>query len=140
MVAVDPVSVSTVAVFLSPAWIAELDRQARSDERLQRATAELSLVIQQEVTGGPDGDVTYQVVLDHGTAAVRAGAEGRPDVTFRQDHATAVAIGSGELSAQAAFMIGKLTVRGDVGALLAHQRAFDGVEDVFATVRAATEY
>lgn len=126
--------------FLSAAWIAELDRLAAASDSLGRATRDVSLVIQQEVTGGPEGDVTYHVVLDQGSVAIRSGSIDEPDVSFRQDHGTAVAIGQGELSAQAAFLIGKLTVRGEVGLLLRHQDAFDGVEDVFAAVRATTDY
>lgn len=135
-----PLAWGPMARFLTPAWIAELDRRVGADASLQRATDDVSLVIQQVVTGGPDGDVAYHVDLDHGAATVRSGTADRPDVTFRQDYATAVAIGSGELSAQAAFMVGKLIVGGDVGMLLTNQRAFDGVEDIFASVRAATEY
>jgi len=129
-----------MARFLTAAWIAELDRLVAEDQSLRRATADVSLVVQQDVIGGPDGDVAYHLILDHGSAAVRSGRADQHDVTFRQDHATAVAIGSGELSAQAAFMIGKLTVGGNVGMLLEHQAAFDGVEDIFAQLRATTEY
>jgi len=97
-------------------------------------------VVQQEVIGGPGGDARWHVRLDDGDVRVLPGAATRPDVVFHQDHATALAVARGELSAQSAFMIGKLQVRGDVNLLMAHHDLFDSVDDVFSTVRAATEY
>lgn len=129
-----------MARFLAPEWIDELDRAAGADEALRRATADVHLVVQQEVTGGPDGDAAYHVVVDAGSVAVRPGRAEDPDVTFCQDHATAVAVGRGDLSASAAFMVGRLRVGGDIGLLMAHADAFTDVHDTFAPVRATTEY
>lgn len=129
-----------MAQYLSDEWIDELDRAACADASLAEATRHLALVIQQEIVGGPCGDIAFHVDIDHGTVRVRSGAAGHPDVTFQQDHATAVAVGTGDLSAQTAFMIGKLRVRGDVETLMRHQDAFDGVDDVFMAVRTGTAY
>ncbi len=129
-----------MARYLSPEWIDELHQVASTSASLRAATADVVLVVQQEVTGGPGGDVAWHVVLDHGNVAVRPGPAAVADVTFRQDHATAVAITRGELAAQAAFMVGRLRVGGDVAGLIRHQRALAGVDDVFATVRAGTEW
>ncbi len=129
-----------MARFSSPEWIAELDRALAADEGLKRAGADVSLVVQQTVTGGPEGDATWHLVVDHGEARVAPGEAERADVTFRQSYQTAAAIARGELSAQTAFMIGELRVGGDVDVLMRHQATFDGVEDVFAAVRAGTEY
>jgi putative sterol carrier protein len=129
-----------VVRYLSPEWISELHRAASSSASLKEATAEVGLVVQQEVTGGPDGDVAWHVVLDHGDVAVRPGPAEAPDVTFRQDHPTAVAINRGKLAAQAAFMVGRLQVGGDVAGLIRHQRALADIDDVFAAVRAGTEW
>ena len=129
-----------MARYLSPEWITALDEAARSDGALAAATADIALVIQQEVKGAPDGDASWHVVVDHGKVRVLAGSSPAPDVVFTQDHTTALAIGRGELSAQTAFMIGKLRVGGDVGLLMTHHDAFDSVEDVFAPVRLQTEY
>jgi putative sterol carrier protein len=129
-----------VVAFLSPAWIDALDEAFRDDPSLAGATADVALVIQQEVSN-PDGpDDTWHVAIDHGSVRVAAGAAEHPDVVFRQDRATAVAVGRGELSAQTAFMIGKLRVDGNVGLLLQHHDLFDSVDDVFSAVRATTDY
>jgi putative sterol carrier protein len=129
-----------VARFSSPEWIAELDRAVADDAALRTASAGVSLVVQQTVTDGPEGDTAWHVVIDDGEVRVRPGEAAEADVTFRQSYATAAAIGRGEMSAQTAFMVGKLRVGGDVELLMANQSTFDGVADVFGTVRAGTEY
>jgi SCP-2 sterol transfer family len=129
-----------VVRYLSPEWIAALDDAARADPALAAATHDVVLVVQQEVDGGPDGDAHWHVRLDHGDVRVLVGPAERADVVFRQDHATALAVARGELSAQTAFMIGKLRVSGDVDLLMAHHDLFDSVDDVFTAVRAVTEY
>lgn len=129
-----------MAPYLSPEWLAEADDAVSRSESLRAATADVALVVQQEVTGGPGGDTAYHVVVDHGAVSVVPGRAPQPDVTFTEDHATAAAIGRGELSAQAAFMIGKLRVGGDLQRLLTHQDAFSGIDDVFDDLRATTTW
>jgi putative sterol carrier protein len=125
-----------MAQYLSPEWIDELHAALSADESVRKATAGVALTVQQVVTGGPEGDVAWHVVVDHGTVAVRPGTTDDADVTFHQDRETAVAVAGGELSAQAAFMIGKLTVTGDVRKLIEHQGAFTGIDDATDAVRA----
>ena len=129
-----------MARYLSADWIHALDQAATGDVALAAATQEVGLVIQQEVTGGPEGDACWHVRIDHGTVRVLPGPAPDADVVFRQDHATALAVGQGELSAQTAFMVGKLRVAGDVGVLMAQHDLLDAVDDVFAPVRAVTVY
>ena len=125
-----------MATYLSPEWIEELHQALSADASVRRATADVALTVQQIVTGGPDGDVSWHVVVDHGTVAVRPGITDDADVTFRQDRDTARKVAGGELSAQAAFMVGLLTVTGDVGKLIEHQGAFAGIDDATDAVRA----
>ena len=125
-----------MAPYLSPEWIDELHRALSADAAVRQATADVAITVQQVVTGGPDGDVAWHVVVDHGTVAVRPGVLDDADVTFRQNHETAVQVAAGELSAQAAFMVGLLTVTGDVAKLIAHQAAFTGIDVATDAVRA----
>jgi putative sterol carrier protein len=125
-----------MARYLSPEWIDELHQALSTDASVREATAGVALTVQQVVTGGPDGDVAWHVVVDHGTVAVRPGTTGAADVTFRQDHDTARKVAAGELSAQAAFMVGLLTVTGDVARLIEHQGAFTGIDAATDSVRA----
>jgi putative sterol carrier protein len=84
--------------------------------------------------------VTWWIELGGGTIAFRTGRADSATVTFTQDTETAAAVNRGEMSAQAAFMTGRLEVSGDVQILLIRQRELVGVEDVFAAVRSATTY
>ena len=126
--------------YLSPAWLSALQDAADSSPNLRDATTGMHLVVQQVVTGGPDGDVAYHVVVDDGNTSVRAGRADDPTITFTQDRDTARAVSRGELSAQGAFMAGRIRVRGDLPALVAQQDALLRVDDVFASVRGTTEY
>lgn len=126
--------------FLTDEWIQSLDAALRADERVRTTDPNSSLVIQQTVTGVDDGAISWHMAIGHDDAGVTAGPAPAPDVTFTQDHATAVAIGTGELSAQAAFMLGKLRIGGDVSRLIAQRELFEGLDDTFAEARAATQY
>jgi putative sterol carrier protein len=123
---------------LSPEWIAALDEAAQASASLRAAATDLDLTVQQVVTGGDD-EVTWYVRLRGGEVAVHPGRADDPDVTFTQDRDTARAIADGELSAQAAFMAGRLRTGGDLTQLLAHREALADLDDVFADVRARTE-
>lgn len=108
----------------SDAWIAAfeavvVDAGASNDE---------ALVVQQELT---DTGAAWYVVVSAGGARVAPGRHPAPDVTFSQDLATATAVNRGDLSAQQAFIDGRLRVRGDVGRLtnaVAALSAFPPVE------------
>lgn len=126
--------------FLSTEWIAALDAAASSSAALRDATADVAFVLQQTVTDTRDGDVSWHVTVDHGEVRVRSGPAPRADVTFIQDDATARAVGSSELSAQAAFMLGRLRIGGDVAMLMEHRAAFDDLDDLFIDVRATTTF
>lgn len=140
--------------YLSPAWVAALDHAARADAALAEATRDVALVVEQRVTGGPQGDVTYHLAFDHGAVSVGAGPADRGDaaadgtadgtadapvVRFTLDHETAVDIARGVGSAQRAFMAGTLQVGGDLRVLLDHQLVLSALHDVFATVRDQTD-
>jgi putative sterol carrier protein len=129
-----------MADFLSPEWIDLLDEAASSNESLRTSTADAAFVLQQTVTDTPTGDVSWYVEVDHGRVQVRPGVAPRADVTFTQKDETARAIGNSEMSAQAAFMLGRLRIGGDVAILMDQRTAFDGLDDVFADVRSVTTY
>ena len=140
---------STVVAFLSPEWIEALDAAARADGALAEAAAEVDLVVEQRVaapastTGAASGedasgeDVVYHLVLDRGRVAVRPGPAEAPTVRFTQDRATAWGVATGTISAQAAFMTGRLQVGGDLRSLL-DDRLGTALHDVFAAVRSTT--
>ena len=124
--------------FLSDEWIGALHQAAVADAALAALTTDLDLVIEQEVTGGPQGDVRYHMAFDHGSVSVAPGAAASPTVRFHQDYETAAAIAVGQGSAQRAFMTGRLRVGGDLRVLLTHTEVLAQLDDVFADVRART--
>jgi putative sterol carrier protein len=101
----------------SDEWVAAL--AARADG--VAVDAGEPLVVQQEIV---DTGRCWHVVVAGGALRVAAGAHPAPDVTFSQDAGTADAIASGELSAQQAFVEGRLRVRGAVGRLPETASAF----------------
>jgi hypothetical protein len=131
-----------VPVFLSDEWIADLDAAAAAAPGLSSVLADDEtdeLVIEHVII---DGDVerAFHLVIGHGPARARSGHAESPTITFSQDRATAVAIASGSASAQSAFMAGDLRLGGRVDLLLAHHAALAELDDVFADVRARTEW
>ena len=128
-------------VFLSDEWIAALDEAASADDKLREATAGVSLVLQQTVTDSPGGDVTWHVAIDDGMIRILPGTSVLPaDVTFSQSFETAKAVATAKLSAQSAFMLGKLRIGGSVAKLIEQRAAFDGLDDLFIEVRSRTTY
>ena len=123
-----------MAEFLSDAWIADLDRAARS----AAVPSELSLAVQQVVLDERGVESSYVVRIAEGRAAVEAGRSDDVDITITQDRATAGEIARGELSAQTAFMSGRLRIGGDLREVIERARELATIEDIFAAARAGT--
>ena len=126
--------------YLSPEWFDAAQRAAAGNAALQAATVGAHVIVEHEVTGGPDGDVRFHVVVDDGSVEIVNAPAPEPTVTFVQSYETAAAIGKGELSAQGAFLIGQLRVRGDLPKLVDEMDAFAGVDDLFDGLQAQTDY
>ena len=123
-----------MAEFLSDAWIADLDRAARS----AAVPSELSLTVQQVVLDERGVESSYVVRIAEGRATVEAGRSDDVDITITQDRATAGEIARGELSAQTAFMSGRLRIGGDLREVIERARELATIEDIFAAGRADT--
>ena len=95
----------------SDAWIANLAARAAALDVDPAAR----IVVQQEIV---DTAARWHVVVAGGRAEVVAGAHPSPDVSFAQDLDTASGIAGGRLSAQQAFMDGRLRVRGAMDRLV----------------------
>lgn len=122
-----------VAAPLTDDWVDSLAAAAR-DATLD---PQLRLVVQQVIERDRADPLTYVIRLEDGRVTVQRGRAADADITFRQDEGTARAIAEGALSAQAAFMAGRLRVGGDLRAVLQRGADLSALEDVFATVRAA---
>ncbi|HET8930912.1 MAG TPA: SCP2 sterol-binding domain-containing protein [Acidimicrobiales bacterium] len=129
-----------MADFASPDWIRALDEAVQASGALREATSDVSLTLRQTLTDRDDGDVSWHIVVDHGSVRVHPGPGDHADVTFTQDDETARAIGAGTISVQTAFMIGRLRIGGDTAMLMEHAAAFDSLADLFDELRATTTY
>ena len=129
-----------MARYLSDEWFRQLGASVPDDQLDQQSPDHRDIVLQHVVTGTPEGEVCYHLRVTAGSATVVRGPANAPDVTFSEDYATAAAVASGELSAPAALMAGRIRVRGDLATLMAHQNTFVGADPVPAAVRATTSY
>ena len=116
---------------LSSEWIEALDASLASSV----FAPDVRLVVQHEID-----DAAYYVAVSDGRGRVEAGRAVDPTVTFVQDRATATDIAQGRLSAQQAFMSGRLRVRGDLPALAASQDVMAEIDRAFASVRGQTSF
>jgi putative sterol carrier protein len=126
--------------YLSLGWIDALRREVAESDTLRAAADDHTIGVTQVVTGGPEGDVTYHLQVGDGDARFGAGPAEPEDVRMEQDWATAVAVATGELNAQEAFISGRIRLYGDQQKLMAAQPVFGALDAVFATVRQHTEY
>ncbi len=124
-----------MARFLSPEWLAEMEETATGSEALRQAAAAMDVTVRHVVRDGPDGDVAYTVRLGGGKVSVVPDG-GHADLEVTSDYPTAAAISQGRLSPAAAFASGRIKLGGPVGAIT----LLSGLGDVFAPLRAATEY
>lgn len=124
--------------FLSEDWSKEAIAALKASDDVKGTAKEVELTLQQIVTGADGGEARYWVQINDGEIDGGTGDAPSPDVTITQDYETAVAITKGELNAQAAFMQGKLKVRGNMGKLLQHQAAMESIFPVLAGLE--TEY
>jgi hypothetical protein len=97
-------------------------------------------VLQQVVALDDGGERTWFVGARNGRLEVGAGRHPAPTITFRLDEATARAVHEGLVSAQQAFMTGRLRLGGDVQVLLEQHEALASIDDVFAEVRTRTSF
>ncbi|MCY3578229.1 MAG: SCP2 sterol-binding domain-containing protein [bacterium] len=119
--------------YLSEEWIEEADAALRASGLCTPEGD--AFAVEQRV-----GEVVFHMVFDSDGASVRTGAAANPAVVFCQSRDTAVAIAQGELSAEEAVLNGEITFEGNPMALLSHRRLLARAEDVFADVRARTDW
>jgi SCP-2 sterol transfer family len=126
--------------YLSRDWLAAVgDEVARSDEVREASTGH-RFGLSQVVTDGPHGDTTYHLDVADGAVAFGPGPAVAEDVRFVQDWETAVAVATGTVNAQEAFLRGRITMVGDHQRLVQAQPLFAVLEKVLGPVREATSY
>jgi hypothetical protein len=126
--------------YLSLEWIDALTAAVAASDEIAALAGEHEIGVTQVVTGGPEGDVVYHVQVGDGAAEFGAGAAFPEHVRMEQTWETAVAVATGELNAQDAFIGGRILLTGDEQRLMSSQPVFRALDAVFATVRQRTEY
>ncbi len=126
--------------YLSLDWIDELGREVDRSKRLAELADSHDVGITQIVTDGPEGTVTYHLQVGNGVAHFGAGAAHPEHVRMEQSWDTAVAVATGALNAQEAFIGGRIRLSGDQQKLLDTQPVFGALDSVFSSVRDRTEY
>ncbi len=126
--------------YLSLQWITELSREVAGSEQLARLASTHSIGVTQVVTDEPEGTVTYHLEVGDGEAHFGAGPADPEDVRMEQDWGTAVAVATGELNAQEAFIGGRIRLTGNQQLLLESQPVFGALDAVFTIVRDHTVY
>ncbi len=126
--------------YLSLAWIRELSAAVAESERLAELAAEHRVAVTQIVTDTPEGDVAFHLRVADGSAAFGAGPADDEDIRMQQDWDTAVAVATGELNAQEAFVTGRILLTGDRELLMSSLEVFAALDSVFAEVRTRTDY
>jgi putative sterol carrier protein len=110
-----------VATFLSDDHFLAAKEALTGDAGFQNSIANVNLAVQFDVTGAPDGDVSYYLSIADGAVDTDTGPLDDPDVTVTSDYDTSVAISKGELNVQMAFMTGKIKVGGNMAKIMMHQ-------------------
>ena len=126
--------------YLSLDWIDALSREVAQSDELSALAAEHTIGVTQVVTDGPEGDVTYHLQVDVGGANFGAGGAVPEDVRIQEDWDTAVAVATGALNAQEAFIKGRILLTGDQQKLMDSAPVFSALDAIFSKVRADTEY
>ena len=126
--------------YLSLEWIDELSRVVANDDALRQLAHDHEIGVTQLVSAGPEGDVTYHLQVGDGEARFGPGAAEPEHVRMEQTWHTAVAVATGDLNAQSAFVNGHIRLYGDQQRLLDSQPVFSALDAVFDDVRQRTEY
>ncbi len=122
-----------VLKYLSEQWLQEADKTLRASGLC--ASNKSQFVVEQRID-----DVVFQMIFEPTGARICVGAVVAPVVVFTQSRETAVAIATGDLSAEDAVLNGLTVVEGDPLSLLAQQQVLAQTNDVFAELRAVTDW
>jgi putative sterol carrier protein len=126
--------------YLSLAWIDAVDRAVAASAPIHELVPAHEIGVTQVVTDGPEGDVTYHLQVGDGAITFAAGPADPEHVRMEQSWDTAVAVATGSLNAQEAFVSGQIRLHGDQQRLLDSQPLFGALDSVFKAVREETVY
>jgi putative sterol carrier protein len=103
------------AKFLAPEWVGVVSATAAA---VQVQDGGFGVRVQIVVTGTPDGDATWHLLVDHEKIVAGVGPTADADVVLTLSYGDAVAMVQGELEPSVAFMQGRMKTAGDPGRVL----------------------
>jgi putative sterol carrier protein len=126
--------------YLSLDWINALSEEVAASDHMREIADSYRIGVTQVVSNGPEGNVTYHLSVGGGDASFGAGPADPEDVKMEQDWDTAVAVATGRLNAQEAFISGRIRLFGDQQKLLDSQPVFGALDSIFSSLRERTSY
>lgn len=112
-------------MFLSDDHFTAAQGALNSDGGFQNSIANVTLAVQFDVSGTPEGDLSYHLKIADGAATTAKEPLADADVTVGSDYETSKAISKGELNVQMAFMTGKIKVGGNMAKIMMHQNVIN---------------
>jgi putative sterol carrier protein len=119
--------------FLSEEWAQAVMDAVNADEEFANAAGTTQARIQQVIKTG-DGEVRYWTTVENGRLGLGVGQIDATDATITQSYDTAVALAKREINPVTAFMMGKIKVEGNMGALMGLTGALGKLADAMATL------
>lgn len=126
--------------YLSADWVQSVSDLVAANTELQQLASIHSVGLTQVVTGTPHGDVVYHLQVGNGVARLTSGEASPEDVRFTEPWKTAVAVATGVLNAQEAFINGHIKFVGDHQKLIDAGVVFAVLNPIFDKIREATDY
>ncbi|TFH17449.1 MAG: hypothetical protein E4H05_06280 [Acidimicrobiales bacterium] len=126
--------------YLSLDWINALSEEVAASDHMREIAGSYRIGVTQVVSDGPEGSLTYHLSVGGGDASFGAGPADAEDVKMEQDWDTAVAVDTGRLNAQEAFISGRIRLFGDQQKLLDSQPVFGALDSIFSSLRERTSY
>ena len=126
--------------YLSADWVQAVSEAVTANTVLQQLSSIHSVGLTQVVTGTPHGDVVYHLQVGNGVAVLASGESSPEDVRFTEPYDTAVAVATGGLNAQEAFINGHIKFVGDHQKLIDAGDVFAALNPIFDKIRETTDY
>lgn len=121
-----------MATFLSDDHFSLAHEALNADPGFLASIANVDLTVQFDVSGAPDGEVSYHLQVADGAVQTAIGPLEGADVTVSSDYETSQAISKGELNVQMAFMTGKIKVGGNMAKIMMHQAVLNDYSRVLS--------
>ena len=126
--------------YLSLDWIEAIGTRAAENAHLQSLGSTLNIGITQMVSDGPEDTVFYHLQVRDSAVTFGAGPADPEHVRLEQEWETAVAVATGEMAAEDAFITGAIRIGGDAQMLLQSQEVFAALDPIFEEVAQITVY